>query len=129
MAENIGKRLEKKEPKQTKKPGHLTKQQKWLLAAAIVLAAVLLAVVAWKSVFVKPELPGGTKPDGTQTENGIDYGDGAFDLPDVITVYKGPHERCCDSAEELAEEVRKTVVHEVGHYFGLTDDELYAMGY
>ena len=76
MAENIGKRLEKKEPKQTKKPGYLTKQQKWLLAAAIVLAAVLLAVVAWKSVFVKPELPGGTKPDGTQTENGIDYGDG-----------------------------------------------------
>ena len=76
MAENIGKRLEKKEPKQTKKPGRLTKQQKWLLAAAIVLAAVLLAVVAWKSVFVKPELPGGTKPDGTQTENGIDYGDG-----------------------------------------------------
>ena len=76
MAENIGKRLEKKEPKQTKKSGRLTKQQKWLLAAAIVLAAVLLAVVAWKSVFVKPELPGGTKPDGTQTENGIDYGDG-----------------------------------------------------
>ena len=76
MAENIGKRLEKKEPKQTKKPGRLTKQQKWLLAAAIMLAAVLLAVVAWKSVFVKPELPGGTKPDGTQTENGIDYGDG-----------------------------------------------------
>lgn len=76
MAENIGKRLEKKEPKQTKKPGCLTKQQKWLLAAAIVLAAVLLAVVAWKSVFVKPELPGGTKPDGTQAEDGIDYGDG-----------------------------------------------------
>ena len=76
MAENIGKRLEKKEPKQTKKSGRLTKQQKWLLAAAIVLAAMLLAVVAWKSVFVKPELPGGTKPDGTQAEDGIDYGDG-----------------------------------------------------
>lgn len=76
MAENIGKRLEKKEPKQTKKSGRLTKQQKWLLAAAIMLAAVLLAVVAWKSVFVKPELPGGTKPDGTQAEDGIDYGDG-----------------------------------------------------
>ena len=76
MAENIGKRLEKKEPKQTKKSGRLTKQQKWLLAAAIVLAAVLLAVVAWKSVFVKPELPGGIKPDGTQAEDGIDYGDG-----------------------------------------------------
>lgn len=68
--------------------------------------------------------------DGTPiTQRGNDYGEGAFDLPDVITVYKGPHERVCDSADQLAEEVRKTVVHEVGHYFGLDDDELYAMGY
>lgn len=68
--------------------------------------------------------------DGTPiTERGVDYGDGGFDLPDVITVFKGPHERCCDTFAELVEEVRKTVVHEVGHYFGLDDDELYAMGY
>ena len=81
MAEHIGKRLEKQEPKQkkAKKPSRLTKGQKWLLAAAIVLAAALLTAVAWKGLFVKPDLPNkgdGTQPDGTPTENGIDYGDG-----------------------------------------------------
>ena len=79
MAEHIGKRLEKQEPKQkkTKKPSRLTKGQKWLLAVAIILAVVLLGVVAWDALFVKPDLPGnGTQPDGTPTENGIDYGDG-----------------------------------------------------
>ena len=79
MAEHIGKRLEKQEPKQkkAKKPSRLTKGQKWLLAVAIILAVVLLGVVAWDALFVKPDLPGnGTQPDGTPTENGIDYGDG-----------------------------------------------------
>ena len=79
MAENIGKRLEQKESKQkkAKKPSRLTKGQKWLLAVAIVLAVVLVSVVVLDGLFIKPELPGnGTKPDGTLTENGIDYGDG-----------------------------------------------------
>ena len=79
MAENVGKRLEQKESKQkkAKKPSRLTKGQKWLLAVAIVLAVVLVAVVVLDGLFIKPELPGnGTKPDGTLTENGIDYGDG-----------------------------------------------------
>ena len=60
MAEHIGKRLEKQEPKQkkAKKPSRLTKGQKWLLAVAIVLAVVLLGVVAWDALFVKPDLPG-----------------------------------------------------------------------
>ena len=82
MAEHIGKRLEQKEPKQKKekKPSRLTKGQKWLLAVAIILAVVLLAVVAFKGLFVKPELPnkGNTGTDGTDAEqdNYIDYGDG-----------------------------------------------------
>lgn len=51
------------------------------------------------------------------------------DLPDVITIFKGPHERCFDSREEVVEEVGKTVIHEIGHYFGIDDDRLYEMGY
>lgn len=54
------------------------------------------------------------------------YGD---DVPDVITVFKGPHERCFDSREEIVDEIGKTVIHELGHYFGLEDDRLYDMGY
>ena len=51
------------------------------------------------------------------------------DIPDVITVFKGPHERCFASREEIVEEIGKTVIHELGHYFGLDDDKLYEMGY
>lgn len=50
-------------------------------------------------------------------------------IPDVITIFKGPHERCFDTREEVIDEVRKTVIHEIGHYFGLDDERLYEMGY
>ena len=79
MAEHIGKRLEKEEPKQkkAKRPSRLTRGQKWLLAVAIVLAVALLGVTAWNALFVKPDLPGNSaKPGADQTETGIDYGDG-----------------------------------------------------
>lgn len=56
-------------------------------------------------------------------------GDYAWDVPDVITVFKGPHERLCSSREEMIEEIRKTVVHEIGHYFGMDEDEIERMGY
>jgi len=45
-------------------------------------------------------------------------------LPDVITIYQGPIEEDCDSIPEMEALVRDTVVHEVGHYFGLDDEEL-----
>ena len=51
------------------------------------------------------------------------------DVPDVITVFKGPHERCFSSRAEIVEEIGKTVVHEIGHYFGIDDARLYEMGY
>lgn len=46
------------------------------------------------------------------------------DIPDVITIFKGPHERCFNSREEIVEEVGKTIIHELGHYFGLNEDQL-----
>jgi len=45
-------------------------------------------------------------------------------LPDTITIYQGPIEEDCDSREEMEGLIRDTVVHEVGHYFGLDDDRL-----
>ena len=67
--------------KKPKRPSRLTKQQKWLLAGVVVLAAALLAVVLWRSLFVRPELPGrdGSPSSGDQPgqeAEGIDYGDG-----------------------------------------------------
>jgi predicted Zn-dependent protease with MMP-like domain len=44
--------------------------------------------------------------------------------PDVITIFQKPIEEICPTEEAIKEEVRKVVIHEVGHYFGLSDDEL-----
>ena len=60
----------------------------------------------------------------------VERAEGGYDddIPDVITIFKGPHERCFSSREEIVEEIGKTVVHELGHYFGLNEDQLAAMG-
>ncbi|MDO5117383.1 MAG: metallopeptidase family protein [Eggerthellaceae bacterium] len=61
-------------------------------------------------------------------ERGDDYG--AFgDYPDTITVFKGPHERLEGGREAILEEIRKTVVHEIGHFFGMDEDQIDEMGY
>lgn len=49
--------------------------------------------------------------------------------PDVITIYRGPHQRCSNSHDDLVERVRRTIVHEIGHYFGMDEDQLREMGY
>ncbi len=64
--------------------------------------------------------------DGIPLTERDDY---AWDVPDVITVFKGPHERLCGSREEMVEEIRKTVVHEIGHYFGMDEGAIEEMGY
>ena len=46
------------------------------------------------------------------------------DLPERITLYKSAHEKSCDSIPELVDEVRRTILHEVGHHFGMDEDEL-----
>ena len=50
-------------------------------------------------------------------------------LPDRITIYRLPILRMCRSEEEVVEQVRRTVVHEVAHHFGIDDDRLHDLGY
>jgi len=45
-------------------------------------------------------------------------------LPERITLYKRSHERAADSMEELVAEVRRTILHEVGHHFGMEEEDL-----
>jgi len=45
-------------------------------------------------------------------------------LPDEIVVFRGPINRVTRSRPEAVEQVRETVIHELGHYFGLGDDEM-----
>lgn len=46
-------------------------------------------------------------------------------LPDRIVIYQRPIESAAASSDEIEEIVTDTVMHEVGHYFGFADDELY----
>jgi predicted Zn-dependent protease with MMP-like domain len=45
-------------------------------------------------------------------------------LPDEIAVFRGPINRVTRSRQQALEEIRETVIHELGHYFGLDDDEM-----
>ncbi len=50
-------------------------------------------------------------------------------LPDRIFIFRNPLLDFCRSEDELRDEVRITVVHEVAHHFGIDDDRLHALGY
>ena len=60
-----------------------------------------------------------------QTERDTGYG---MVLPDRITIFQRPLERFYPNPEELAKEIRNTVVHEVAHHFGISDERLHEMG-
>ncbi len=60
------------------------------------------------------------------TERG-DYGGMA--LPDTVTIFRRALCASCDSAEELVAQVRTTVLHEVAHHFGISDQRLDELGW
>lgn len=45
-------------------------------------------------------------------------------LPDRVVIYRGPITRYCRSRREIIQEVRDTVIHELGHYFGMEEDQM-----
>lgn len=49
---------------------------------------------------------------------------GYADVPDRIVIYMGPILRSCRSPREVVREIRNTVIHEIGHHFGLSDEEM-----
>ncbi|MYF81658.1 MAG: metallopeptidase family protein [Chloroflexi bacterium] len=49
-------------------------------------------------------------------------------LPDRIMIYQQPIESICRSEDEVVEQVRETVLHEVAHHFGIDDDRLDEIG-
>ena len=86
-------------------------------------------------MFVVEDEPDGDDPDILGLYDGVNlyergegYG-GIDDMPDTIIIFKGPHERLSGTRDEIAEEVRRTVVHEVGHYFGMDEEQIERMGY
>lgn len=45
-------------------------------------------------------------------------------MPDKITLFKANIERICSNQEEIRKVVKKTVIHEIAHHFGISDSRL-----
>ncbi len=60
-----------------------------------------------------------------QTKRGSNY---SFVLPDKITIFKKPIEYFFRTPEAIKAHVRLTVLHEIGHHFGLSDDAMRKIG-
>jgi predicted Zn-dependent protease with MMP-like domain len=55
------------------------------------------------------------------TERRWDHGN---TLPDRILLFQGPHEREAEDDEDLVVSIGETLIHEIGHYFGLSEEEI-----
>ena len=53
----------------------------------------------------------------------------AGSLPDRITIYRQPILDICETREDVIDEVTVTVVHEIAHHFGISDDRLHELGW
>jgi predicted Zn-dependent protease with MMP-like domain len=50
-------------------------------------------------------------------------------LPDRISIYRHAICAICRTEDEVVDQVRRTVVHEIGHYFGIDDERLHELGW
>ena len=46
------------------------------------------------------------------------------ELPDQVYLYRGPILRVCETTADVIREIQDTVVHEIGHHFGLSDEDM-----
>ncbi len=87
-----------------------------------------LATVA---VVVAERPPRGEEEDLLGLFVGVPYGEKIGNPQpeaDQIFLFRRNLEEMCESEEELAEEIRTTLLHEIGHYLGLDEDELIERG-
>ena len=50
--------------------------------------------------------------------------DAGNQLPDRILIFQGPHERAAEDEDDLADAIAETLIHEIGHYFGMSEEEI-----
>ena len=99
-------------------------------AALDELPADLAAALENVAVVVEDENP--EDPDLFGLYHGIplpERGDMAGMPPDTISIYRIPLEESFPDPDELRDEIRITVLHELGHYFGLDEDRIAELGY
>ncbi len=61
-----------------------------------------------------------------KTRRGVTYGEV---VPDKILIFQRPIEMVCRTPAQVRSQVRRTVLHEIGHHLGLDEDELEDSGY
>jgi predicted Zn-dependent protease with MMP-like domain len=87
---------------------------------------------ALRNVAVVVEDENSEDPDLLGLYHGVplpERGDTAGMLPDKISIYRIPLEESFPDPEELREEIRITVLHELAHYFGLDENRIADLGY
>jgi predicted Zn-dependent protease with MMP-like domain len=87
---------------------------------------------ALKNVAVVVEDENPDDPDLLGLYHGVplpERGDTAGMLPDKISIYRLPLEESFPDPDELRDEIRITVLHELAHYFGLDEDRIADLGY
>jgi predicted Zn-dependent protease with MMP-like domain len=90
----------------------------------------LAAALRNVAVVVEDENP--EDPDLLGLYHGVplpERGDTAGMLPDKISIYRIPLQESFPDPDELREEIRVTVLHELAHYFGLDEDRIADLGY
>jgi predicted Zn-dependent protease with MMP-like domain len=55
------------------------------------------------------------------TERGWGHGN---TLPDRVLIFQGPHERDADDEDDLVVAIGETLIHEIGHYFGMSEEQI-----
>jgi predicted Zn-dependent protease with MMP-like domain len=65
--------------------------------------------------------------EGTPLEKRSVFQNSRF--PDKITLFRQTIENHCPTREGMVEQIRRTLLHEIGHHFGMTDRELRELGY
>ncbi|TRY19019.1 metallopeptidase family protein [Tessaracoccus rhinocerotis] len=61
------------------------------------------------------------------TERDTSYGLGQ--LPDRVVLFRGPLTRMCEDEDDLLDELEITLLHELGHYHGIDEERLHALGW
>ncbi len=71
--------------------------------------------------------------EGVPLTNRSHYGEGSMGggmvMPDRITIFRRSICSICATDDEVVDAVRVTVIHEVGHHFGLSDQRLHELGW
>ena len=88
--------------------------------------AIFIADRPSRELLRQMELPPGETVFGLYegvplTERTHDYG---LVTPDRITIFQRPIEEACATETEAVEQIRRTVLHEIAHFFGIDDDRL-----